>query len=103
MSKPSARSPFYERLQTGLVEGIRFAQGAMLSSTVTKNGQTTIPRQIREALGIKPGDRLVYAVEGDCVTIRVHPGTMAFQGVLAGEKGKELSFAQIRKVAAASR
>jgi AbrB family looped-hinge helix DNA binding protein len=75
----------------------------MPHSTMTKKGQTTIPGPIRKVLRIKPGDKLEYAVEGDCVTIRVHPGTMAFKGALACDIGKGLSFAQIRKAAAAAR
>ncbi len=72
----------------------------MLHSTVTSKGQTTIPGKIREALGIKPGDTLEYAVYGDHVTIRVHPGTRSLKGALASKKGKGMSFAQIREAAA---
>ena len=72
-------------------------------STVAKKGQTTIPGKIREALRIKPGDRLEYAVEGGHVSIRVQPGTTALKGALAGKKGRGLSFARIREAAAAER
>lgn len=72
-------------------------------STVTSKGQTTIPREIREALRIKPGDRLEYVAEGDRVTIRVHPGIRSLKGVLASRKGKGMSFAQIRGAAKAAR
>jgi len=72
----------------------------MLHSTVTSKGQTTIPRTIRKALRIKPGDRLEYAVEGDHATFRVHPGTRSLRGMLASKKGKGMSFAQIREAAA---
>jgi antitoxin PrlF len=72
----------------------------MIHSTVTKKGQTTIPGEIREALQIKPGDRLEYAVEGDHATIRVHPGILALKGALASNRGKGMSFSQIRKAAA---
>ena len=72
----------------------------MTHSTVTSNGQTTIPGEIREALKIRPGDRLEYEVEGDHATIRVHSGTRALKGALANKKGQELSFAQIREAAA---
>jgi AbrB family looped-hinge helix DNA binding protein len=75
----------------------------MLHSTITKKGQTTIPGEIREKLQIKPGDRLEYAVEGNRIIVRVHPGTLALQGALASDKGKGLSFAQIRAAAAAER
>ena len=74
----------------------------MLHSTVTTKGQTTIPGKIRKALGIKPGDRLDYVVQGDVVTIRVHPGTRSLKGVLASKRGKGMSFAEIRDAAASN-
>jgi AbrB family looped-hinge helix DNA binding protein len=73
---------------------------AMLHSTVTSKGQTTIPEKIRKALRIKPGDRLEYEVEGERATIRVHPGIRSLKGVLASNKGKGMSFAGIREAAA---
>lgn len=72
----------------------------MLHSTVTSKGQTTIPEKIRRALRIKPGDKLEYEVEGDRATIRVHPGIRALRGALASDKGKGLSFTEIREAAA---
>jgi AbrB family looped-hinge helix DNA binding protein len=75
----------------------------MPHSTVTSKGQTTIPGEIREALNIKPGDRLQYQVESDYIVVRIHPGTLAVKGILASAKGKDLSFAQIRGAAASQR
>jgi AbrB family looped-hinge helix DNA binding protein len=72
----------------------------MYHSTVTKKGQTTLPGEIRRALGIKPGDRLEYEIEGDCVTIRLHPGIKAVRGALASDKGKGMTFSKIREEAA---
>ena len=72
----------------------------MTVSTVTSKGQTTIPGEIRDALNIRPGDRLEYSLTGDQVTIRVHPGTKAARGALASKKGKAMSFAQIREASA---
>ena len=72
----------------------------MLHSTVTSKGQTTIPDKIRKALRIKPGDRLEYEVEGDRITIRVHPGIRSLKGVLASKKGRGMTFTQIREAAA---
>jgi AbrB family looped-hinge helix DNA binding protein len=72
----------------------------MSHSTVTRKGQTTIPGKIREALRIKPGDTLEYAVHGDHATIRVHPGVRSLKGALASKKGKGMSFAEIREAAA---
>lgn len=37
----------------------------MQESTVTAKGQTTLPKDIRAALGLQPGDRLRYLVLDD--------------------------------------
>ena len=34
----------------------------MVESTVTSKGQTTLPKAVREALGILPGDRVRYII-----------------------------------------
>jgi len=72
----------------------------MAFSTVTSKGKTTIPGAVREALQIKPGDRLIYEVIGDHATIRIHPGAKSLGGSLASDKGKGMSFAEIRAAAA---
>lgn len=38
-------------------------------STLTAKGQTTIPKTVREALGLGPSDRIVYRIEGDRVVM----------------------------------
>ncbi len=73
----------------------------MLHSTITKKGQTTIPGEVRAALNIHPGDRLEYKLEGNRVSLQVHPGTRSLAGALASTKGKGLSFNEIRKAAQA--
>lgn len=72
----------------------------MPHSTVASKGQTTIPGEIRKALHIQPGDRLEYAVVGDHATIRVHPGLRALEGALASNRGRGMTFSQIRAAAA---
>ena len=37
----------------------------MVESTITSKGQTTLPKPVREALGVKPGDRVRYLIIGD--------------------------------------
>ncbi|MDO8411504.1 MAG: AbrB/MazE/SpoVT family DNA-binding domain-containing protein [Phenylobacterium sp.] len=41
----------------------------MITSKLTSSGRTTIPRAVRAALDLKPGDRLTYLVEGDRVML----------------------------------
>ena len=37
----------------------------MLHSTLTSKGQTTIPSEVREALNLRPGDKISYEVAGN--------------------------------------
>ena len=41
----------------------------MIESGITSKGQTTLPKAVREALGVKPGDRVRYAILGGKVMI----------------------------------
>ncbi len=41
----------------------------LVESKTTSKGRTTIPKSVREALGVKPGDRVRYLVLGDEVRI----------------------------------
>ena len=41
----------------------------MLESTVTKKGQTTLPKAVRDTLGVQAGDRVRYVVLDDEVRI----------------------------------
>ena len=36
----------------------------MLESTITSKGQTTLPKKVRDALGVKPGDKVRYFLDG---------------------------------------
>ena len=42
----------------------------MPTSTLTSRGQTTIPKPIREALGLQPGDRVEFLVQEGQVVLR---------------------------------
>ena len=37
----------------------------MSSSTLTRKGQTTIPKDIRDRLNLKPGDKIKFIVNAD--------------------------------------
>jgi antitoxin PrlF len=43
---------------------------AELLTVVTRKGQVTIPAAIRRSLGIKQGDTIAVAIEGDAVKLR---------------------------------
>jgi AbrB family looped-hinge helix DNA binding protein len=44
-----------------------------MMSRVSPKGQVTIPQEIRERLGIKPKDRVIFRIEGN--TVRIEPVT----------------------------
>jgi antitoxin PrlF len=53
----------------------------MIIGKITAKAQTTIPRAVRMALGLKPGDEVVWEIEGDSVVMtRAHPNGDPFVG-----------------------
>ena len=56
----------------------------MLESTLTSKGQTTLPKAVREALGLKSGDRLRYFISGDTVRLVRPKSLIEMSGCLAG-------------------
>jgi len=46
---------------------------------ITSRAQTTLPKEVREALGVKPGDMLVYRIAKGKVTLaRAEPMDRAY-------------------------
>lgn len=46
----------------------------MVESTITSKGQTTLPKRVRDALGLKTGDRVRYVVfDGEVRLLRQRP------------------------------
>lgn len=48
----------------------------MIDTVVTEKGTTTIPQEIRRALGIAPGTVLEWSVRGDAIEARKKPGVL---------------------------
>ena len=56
-------------------------------STLTSKGQTTVPRKIRELLGLGPRQRIIYEIDAGSVRIRAAADALsASAGVLADDK-----------------
>lgn len=54
----------------------------MLESAITKKGQTTLPKPVRDTLGVRAGDRVRYVVlDGEVRILPVRPIRRLF-GVL---------------------
>ena len=55
----------------------------MPTSTITSEGQTTIPDEVREALDLQPGDKLNWEVSGRRVAITTEePGLYRWRGFI---------------------
>ncbi len=51
----------------------------MIESGITSKGQTTLPKAVREALGLKAGDRVRYAIlNGKVMILPVRPVSRLF-------------------------
>ena len=48
---------------------MRPRRSRMIESTVSAKGRTTLPKPVRDALGVKPGDRVRYIIIDDEVRI----------------------------------
>ncbi len=42
----------------------------MADSTLSVKGQTTLPKEVRDLLGLTTGDKLIYEIEGRTVRVR---------------------------------
>ena len=74
-------------------------------SKVTERGQTTLPSQVRKALGLKPHDSIIYLIEDDRVVIKPLRGdVLELRGRLKVKK--KIDFKSLRedtKVAVANK
>ena len=61
----------------------------MAVSRVTRNYQVTVPREIRELAGVKVGDTLLFAREGEDVVIRKIDKDLLARGFGLWKKAKE--------------
>jgi antitoxin PrlF len=50
------------------------------AAKITSKGQVTIPKAVREALGIEQGDEVVFRIEGDRAVMARTPDFLALAG-----------------------
>ena len=71
----------------------------MPSATLTTKGQTTIPKPIRDHLGVRSGDRLDFVIQADG-TVVVRPGTIRvseLKGLLHREGSPPVSVERMKE------
>lgn len=64
-----------------------------MDATLTSKGQITLPKPIRDALSLKPGDRISFTLEGPR-RVRMEPNVLsvkAIRGVFKSTKKKVVS------------
>ena len=49
----------------------------MATTSVTSKGQVTIPKEVRQQLGIRQGSRIEFKLVGDHIEMRVHSSPVA--------------------------
>ncbi len=69
------------------------------AATLTSKGQTTIPKEIRDSLGMKPGDRISFTLMPDgTVVMRVKSKSiMKLAGVLHKKARKPVPIQQMSR------
>jgi antitoxin PrlF len=69
------------------------------SATLTSKGQTTIPKEIRDSLGMKPGDRMTFTLMPDgTVIMRVKSKrVMELAGALHKKRRKPVPVEQMSR------
>ena len=70
-----------------------------VAATLTSKGQTTIPKEIRDSLGMKPGDRMTFTLMPDgTIVMRVKTkSVMGLAGVLHKKKRKPVPIEQMSR------
>ncbi|MEX2183945.1 MAG: AbrB/MazE/SpoVT family DNA-binding domain-containing protein [Chloroflexota bacterium] len=63
----------------------RLAPGARRRARLTRQGQITVPKSIRDALGARPGDDIEFVVKGESMLIELRPrrSVLDFAGLAA--------------------
>ena len=60
----------------------------MPTATLTSKGQTTVPREIRQSLKLKSGDRIEFQLNPDGKTATLRPANIPLAGLRALLKRK---------------
>lgn len=65
---------------------------------VTSKGQITLPKALRDALGLQPGDRVLFRVEDGHALLARTPDLLELAGSIpVPPEARGLTWAQIRK------
>jgi antitoxin PrlF len=69
----------------------------MISSTITSRGQTTLPKEIRDALDLGPGSKVSYEIKEDIVILRKPRGILdSFAALKRQQRGRKPDYTRAR-------
>lgn len=69
-----------------------------VSAKVTSKGQITLPKAVREALGLAPGDRVLFRIEDQHALLARTPNLLELAGsVSVPPEARGLSWEEIRE------
>lgn len=72
-----------------------------MESAITVKGQATIPKEIRQHLGLKPGDRLKFFVHPDgTVVLLPKLPARSLRGMLRTERRRSVTIAKMTEAVA---
>ncbi|HLW55720.1 MAG TPA: AbrB/MazE/SpoVT family DNA-binding domain-containing protein [Candidatus Angelobacter sp.] len=72
-----------------------------METSITVKGQATIPKQIRERLGLKPGDRLKFFLHPDgTVVLLPKLPARSLRGVVRSRRRRPVAIEQMTRAAA---
>ncbi len=63
----------------------------MNTATITEKGQITIPKKIRDALNLKPSDKIIFVRRGNAIILKPVADVINIRGVLKTEKSQDAS------------
>ena len=79
--------PYYYKICKDIDNGGNMSTDA----TLTSKGQTTIPKEIRDSLGMKPGDRMTFTLMPDSTVImRVKSKSVTELAGMMYKKGRKV-------------
>jgi antitoxin PrlF len=78
-------------------------KSSMSYSTLTRKGQVTIPKSLRDQLGLNLGDRISFQLRGEEIVLKpVHRTILDLQGSVK-PKSRPEDFNEVRRQVAAAR
>ncbi len=69
-----------------------------MQSTITSKGQATIPKEVRDRLGLKPGDTVNFLIDSSGrIVLEGSLPASALRGILKGRVRKPVTIEQMRE------